>query len=430
MSIVNIITNYITLRKKGDNYIGVCPFHDDTKPSLIVSDTKNIYKCFACGNGGNEIKFVQNIENISNEKAKSRINEILGFQKYQCDEVLDTKTNIYSLFAKISNLFLTSHQFGKEALNYLYDRCITNDTIKKYQIGFVPNDNLIFELMKKPHNANGQTITDEMLVEVGLIKENWDKSFYNCFNNRIIFPMKNNNVIIGFSGRTFIDSKTKYFNSKNLTKNFLFGYDQINKNIDSIFLTEGIIDCLTLNQLDCNAVCTLGVSYNKEQLNSLKTFHNLKNINIFLDNDIAGYQATFQMYDDLKSCFPNITINCYDTLNIKYKDINEMYINNKQELVNCLIKPIDIDSYRINYLCKFLNEKDDIKKSEIVKKITKKRLNDLDLIKIKENNLSHLFSSFKNSSIIETLKINQNLIADELKKILNKEFGISFEQKK
>lgn len=297
--IVKIISEYIKLEKKSSSYIGLCPFHPDQNPSLHVSPSKKIYKCFSCGAAGDVIRFVENYEKVPFSRAvqivgeKSGINvELAGDDNYQ----VNTKYyNILQASANFYHFLLKNTVAGEEAKKYLYKRNLNDEIIKRFNIGLAGDE--IDLLYKSLLSENFQPLD---MIEAGVIRGT--TNYYDVFRSRIMFPLDDiNGKIVGFSGRVYKDIKkedAKYLNSfenkifkkGNILYNFSKAQNSI-RNKDSVFVFEGFMDVIAAYRCNIyNAVATMGTSISQNQINSLKKTTN--NIVLCYDGDTPGIEAS------------------------------------------------------------------------------------------------------------------------------------------
>lgn len=305
--IVDVISEYIQLTKRGRNWFGLCPFHNENTPSFSVSEDKQIFHCFGCGAGGNVITFVMDIENVSFPEAVSKLGERIGIHIDIQNQSMDNRIHRYS---KKEENMLNAHQFvaeyyhhlllntedGEKALNYLFKRGFTREDIESNGIGYaLPNwDSVAVLLQRKGFSP------DEM-VESGLIiqREN-DHTYFDRFRDRIMFPIRNEfGKVIGFSGRILEpkESEAKYLNSPESPifrkSEVLFNLDKARASIRKkrqAILMEGFMDVLAANKAGIdNAVATMGTSLTKEHITRLKRL--VRNVVICYDGDHAGWEA-------------------------------------------------------------------------------------------------------------------------------------------
>ena len=203
-NIIDVVSKYVEVAQKGKNYWAICPFHSDTTPSMSISEEKQIYKCFACGVGGNSIKFIKDIDSISNIEALKKVAAICNVdvdinisyaqQGNKYDENQLKLIEINNKAKDFYSLMLKSQQ-GKEALDYLTQRNLDNQIIEEFGIGFAPKNNKLLKLIQ---SFNYQ---DLELADCGLFSLNNEK-FYDFFTNRIVFPILDND---GKYSRIFLE---------------------------------------------------------------------------------------------------------------------------------------------------------------------------------------------------------------------------------
>ncbi len=333
--IVDIISNYLPLVKKGKNYFGVCPFHDDTNPSMSVSKDKQIYKCFSCGASGNVFTFIMDYEHVDFKEATSILAKRAGIELK--GPIKNTSTK-YDKYYKMYDLALKLYQnninsaIGKNAINYLEKRNITQELIKEFKIGLSLNDNNLTSLLLKKDYSNLE------LEEYGL-----GNGYGDIYINRIMFPLfDTNNRPIGFSGRIYnIQDTSKYINTKETPifkkGELLYNYYKSKEHVrekKNVIITEGFMDVIRLYSIGIkNAVALMGTSLTNEQINLLKRLS--QEIYICLDGDNAGKKATLKVGDSLINAGCNVkVISLKDNLDpdeyiLKYgKDsFNELYQN-------------------------------------------------------------------------------------------------------
>ena len=304
-NIVDIISSYIPLTKKGRNYFGLCPFHDDHSPSMSVSPEKNIYTCFVCGATGNAITFVMNYENVSYLEALKILANKLGItlnikETYKKKDNYDHLYEIYDFSNKFyqNNLNTSS---GHEAREYLKNRGIDEDIIKEFKIGLALSydKSLTKLLIQKGYK-------EQDLLDIGLTNKN-DYGYQDLFVNRIMFPLWNTEgKIIGYSGRIYNNEDTaKYINTKE-TIIFKKGLNLYNyhraKNVvrssGSVIIMEGFMDVIRAYSVGIkNVVATMGTALTPEQAQLIKKLSH--NVILCFDGDKAGNKATFACGNEL-----------------------------------------------------------------------------------------------------------------------------------
>lgn len=342
--IEKVIGNYLEIKQSGNYYKCLCPFHDDTNPSLHIDINKDIYKCFSCGAGGGTLKFVMEYENIDINNAKNKINSILGVNLYKYnDNNIDFKRKeILDNYISLANAFLNNKKNNESknvGLEYLQNRKINIETINKFEIGYADED--ILKILK----INYLNINNDLYKQYGLLSENNEIKH----KNRIIIPIFKNNIINGFTARSLVDNEYKYLNSQDLDKSeSLFGLNKIDKNCETVYFTEGVFDCLTLNQIGCNSVCSLGVNVTDKQIELLNTLPKLKQVIICFDNDRAGYDNSLELFKKIRKSNKYLSIGFIDYYGIHHKDINEIYCNNENLLIDMVSNCIDLNLFKTN----------------------------------------------------------------------------------
>ena len=300
VDIVDIIQEYVDLTKKGRNYWGVCPFHNDSNPSMSVSQEKQMYKCFSCNTGGGVFNFVQDIEKIPFPEALKKVGSKVGIEvkvasaapKYNNTqkEVVNALNDAMDFY----QLMLETDE-GQEALEYCDKRGLDQMTREKFRIGYAPTDKLIDYLVNK-----------KGYDEATLINASLMNSFNgDFFKNRLIFGITNNfGDIVGLSGRTLTGEGSKYINSAQsivFTKSkFLYNYknakDFIRKG-KSVIVVEGFMDVIALSKAGIdNVVAIMGTALTKENINLLKEVE----ITLMFDSDNAGIRATVKSIQELQ----------------------------------------------------------------------------------------------------------------------------------
>ena len=302
LDIVEVIGNYIKLQKAGQNYRGICPFHSEKKPSLFVSPSRQIWKCFGCGKSGDIFGFVKDIEGMEFKDALSLLAQKAGVElkKPSLESIKKEteKTRLYEVCEIAAQFF--EKQFegkrGKLAEEYLLKRGITKETIKKWRIGYAPDvwKSLADFLIKRGY-------TKDEIEKAGLEIRSEKGGFYDRFRGRIIFPIFDlNSRIIGFGGRIFGEKEdiAKYINSPATVlydkSRTLYGLDKAKietRKKDFFVLVEGYVDVILVSQSGFeNVVAVSGTSLTEYQLKILKRYS--ENIYISFDMDVAGDSAT------------------------------------------------------------------------------------------------------------------------------------------
>ncbi|WP_394866838.1 DNA primase [Paraclostridium bifermentans] len=325
--IVKVISDYIKVQQSGINYKGLCPFHGEKTPSFYINTSKQIYKCFGCGEGGDVINFVMKIENLEFMDAvkllakdcgieiNTNMDEQSKIRMEKVKKIQDINTEAARYY--FSNL-IKEKNYGYE---YLRRRGLDDKIIKKFGLGYAPKawTNLMEYLISKGYDK-------ETLVECGLVTYKKDgNKYYDRFINRVIFPIFDyRGNVIGFGGRVLDDSLPKYLNSPDTLafnkKYNLYGLNFARKNITdrTVILVEGYMDLISLYQYGIRNVCaTLGTALTIDQGNLLKRY--VDTVVISYDSDDAGVKATLRAIDILTSVGINVKV-----LNLKdVKDPDE-----------------------------------------------------------------------------------------------------------
>lgn len=308
--IVEVISEYLTLKKSGINYRAVCPFHSEKTPSFFVNPSKQIYHCFGCGEGGNVFSFLMKIENVTFIEAVKLLAEKRGIElsDYRSENI-DSKEEkekkeilrLNEYAAELYHSILLKDKQGENALKYLSSRSITEETILKFKLGYAP---LSWDFILE--KATKQGFKQEILMKAGLILNSSDgKKMYDRFRGRIIFPIQDSkSKIVGFGGRVIVDSDSaKYVNSPDTPvyhkSHILYGWnfarDSVLKNSE-VVLVEGYFDCIMCHQHGIeNVVATLGTALTDGHAGLLKRYVN--NCVICYDVDFAGEKASLRGVD-------------------------------------------------------------------------------------------------------------------------------------
>ncbi|HQJ74384.1 MAG TPA: DNA primase [Bacteroidota bacterium] len=304
--IVEVIGSYVRLIRRGRNYLGLCPFHQEKTPSFTVSPDKQIFHCFGCHAGGNVFSFIQQYEKVNFIDAVKKLAERAGIPIIFQEESLEKdreREQFYVLNEFAANYFqnILFSDLGKIGKEYFLSRDITEETINKFKLGFSLNsfDHFV-------NYSQKQKIDLEKLFKIGLIGKREDGSFFDVFRGRIIFPITNTyGKIVGFGARKLFenDDSGKYINSKesliyNKSKilyGLSFSKEEIRKS-DFAILVEGYMDFLTLYQNGIkNIVASSGTAITDDQVKILKRY--TKNILFLYDADLAGMKATVRGLD-------------------------------------------------------------------------------------------------------------------------------------
>ncbi|HDC5749349.1 TPA: DNA primase [Staphylococcus aureus] len=305
--ILDLVSEYVKLEKRGRNYIGLCPFHDEKTPSFTVSEDKQICHCFGCKKGGNVFQFTQEIKDISFVEAVKelgdRVNVAVDIEATQSNSNVQIASDdlqmieMHELIQEFYYYALTKTVEGEQALTYLQERGFTDALIKERGIGFAPDSSHFCHdfLQKKGYDIG-------LAYEAGLLSRNEENfSYYDRFRNRIMFPLKNaQGRIVGYSGRTYTGQEPKYLNSPETPifqkRKLLYNLDKARKSIrklDEIVLLEGFMDVIKSDTAGLkNVVATMGTQLSDEHITFIRKL--TSNITLMFDGDFAGSEATLK----------------------------------------------------------------------------------------------------------------------------------------
>ncbi len=378
--IVDVVSEHVAIKKKGREMVGLCPFHDDHRPSLNVNVQKQIFKCFACGAGGDVFKFVQMRENLTFPQAIERLADRAGIKlerrKPTGHEPLHRTPNggvtsdeidpnqlarVNAWAAKYFQKNLYDNEKGKYARDYLAERKLTAESIKKWQLGLAIDAQ--DDLLKHARAAN---IPAKLLEQAGLITaQNQDLStgrLADKFTNRLMFPITDvTGRVIGFGGRTLSEQGAKYINSPTTVlfdkSNSLYGLEQARHQIvstETAVVVEGYTDCIMAHQFGCtNVVATLGTSFTTGHGRILRRY--AKIVVLVFDNDAAGIEAANRALDVCLS----------QRIDIKLASIPQgkdpcdfLLANSKEKFQQLLDDAVDVLRFKWDRLTEKLNADD------------------------------------------------------------------------
>lgn len=291
LDVVDIISQFLQVKKAGANFKACCPFHGEKTPSFVISPAKQIYHCFGCGVGGDSIKFVMEFEKLSYPEAIEKLASMVNFS-LEYDN--NTKSYDYKVIEKLNEYYEKLLVQKNDAYDYLIQRGISSFSIEKFQLGYAPNSNETLNYL----NQNFLNLSDAK--EFGII-DHGENGLYARFIDRITFPIYTlSSKLVGFGGRTISGHNAKYINSPQ-TKFFnksrlLYGYNIAKQNIfkkNKIIITEGYLDVIMLHQAGFdNAVATLGTALTNEHLPLISRGE--PKVILAYDGDKAGLNAAFK----------------------------------------------------------------------------------------------------------------------------------------
>ena len=360
--IVDIISEDVKLKRSGRNFSGLCPFHNEKSPSFSVSQDKQIYKCFGCGESGNVITFVMKKRNMQFVDAvrylADRANISIGTNQGKLSQKDQKRQLFYKLNVEAARFFFNNLRNSNSSREYFFNRGIKEETIKKFGLGYAKDswNSLIMHMKRLGYN-------DELLLEAGLaLKSEKTGNKYDRFRNRVIFPVFDyRGKVIGFGGRVLDDSKPKYLNSPEtliFQKGInLYGLNFALKNPipDRYFImVEGYMDVITLHQFGItNVVATLGTALTTNQARLLKRYAD--KVIISFDADFAGQTATLRGLNILREAGFDIRV-----LNIPQGKDPDEYIrsNGRESFIKLINNAEGLVDYRIRKAADGLNLRD------------------------------------------------------------------------
>lgn len=369
--IVDIISQYVHLKRSGRNFFGLCPFHNEKSPSFSVSPDKQIFHCFGCGVGGNVFTFLQKIEGISFVEAVQTLAERSNIQLPTLQNSADSyKEELKSKVYKVNeftaqfyheNLYKPEAKIAQE---YIKKRKLTNNTLKSFRIGFSGKFDELYRELKK------QGFEDTEILESGLVNKNDNGKYIDRYRNRLMFPICDaRGRVIAFGGRVLDDSKPKYINSpENVVYSKgrnLFGLNVAKKgDTKKLLIVEGYMDVISLHQRGItNVVAPLGTALTQQQGWLLRK--NAEQIILSFDSDEAGLTAKIRALDILQNMGCDIRILQMEGAkdpdeyiikygNVRFKALIEKAISVIEFKVKILKKDLDLGN--VNDKIKFLNE--------------------------------------------------------------------------
>lgn len=380
INIVNLIARYLPTKKRGRHYLACCPFHQEKTPSFTISEELQIFKCFGCGKSGDVFTFLEEYEHIDFREALEQLAKEAGVVLIKSDFANQEENHrkiLIEINEQIANFYhfiLTKHPLGAAALNYVLNRGITPETLKKFKIGFSPkNSQLIVNFLSKKGYQN------QDLIATGSFAQNkYGRSgLYDRFQDRLVFPLADyRGRILGFSGRILPNSQNpnlaKYINSPETEiyhkSEMLFGLnlakEAVKKN-NFIIITEGEFDMISPFQRGIeNIVAIKGTAFTQEQLQLLKRYTD--NLILGLDSDFAGNAAakkSIELADSLG--FDIKVLNLGD----KYKDPDEAVSADLEFFKNQLNHTLPVWDFIIKTAVKTFGTETDKNKKNILEMV-------------------------------------------------------------
>ena len=357
--IVDVISQYVHLKRRGRNFFGLCPFHNEKSPSFSVSPDKQIFHCFGCGVGGNVITFVSKIEGMNfvetvkmlAERANILLPTLDNNGDIQRELLKDKVYKVNEFSAQFYHQNLYNNIQAKVAQQYVKKRELSNETLKAFRIGFSGRFDELYNELKK------HGFEDQEILESGLVNKNDKGQFIDRYRNRLMFPICDvRGRVIAFGGRVLDDSKPKYINSpENVVYSkgrHLFGLNVAKKSdIKRLLIVEGYMDVISLHQRGItNVVASLGTALTEQQGWLLR--RNTEQIILSFDSDEAGVQAKLRALDVLQNMGCDLRILQMEGA----KDPDEFVIKyGNARFRNLIDKAISVIEFKVRILKKDLN---------------------------------------------------------------------------
>ncbi|MBR0491007.1 MAG: DNA primase [Clostridia bacterium] len=408
--IVDVISQYVHLKRSGRNYFGLCPFHNEKSPSFSVSPDKQIFHCFGCGVGGNVFSFLSKIENISFIEAvqnlASRANIALPTLENNADSAKEElkakvyKVNEFAAEFYHQNLYKPEAKPGQE---YVKKRKLSNETLKSYRIGFSGKFDELYKALKQ------EGFQEKEILESGLVNKNENGKYIDRYRNRLMFPICDvRGRVIAFGGRVLDDSKPKYINSpENVVYSkgrHLFGLNVAKKgDLKKILIVEGYMDVISLHQRGItNVVAALGTALTQNQGWLLR--RNSEQVILGFDSDGAGQTAILRSIEILQNMGCDMRILQMEGA----KDPDEYIIKYGNARFQALMdKAISLVEYKVKILKKDLNLENTSDKIKFLNEIS-------NLISTVENNMER---EVYIENIAKTYNISKEAIYAQVNKL-------------
>lgn len=441
--IVAIIGDYVDLKKSGNSYKGLCPFHNEKTPSFTVDDRKQLFHCFGCGEGGDVVSFIMHKEGLSYIDSMKYLAKKAGIK---LDDTKSSKENkilnrYYDINKDIMMYFYKNLLTDKACQIYLKNRGFRSNIVNTFMLGFAKNswDDLLNYVKKKDY------LLDD-IENLGLIKKSQNGKYYDKYRNRLIFPIINHyGKVIGFGGRSIDSTMPKYLNSPEsqvFKKRYnLYGLNIFKKQSNKdIILVEGYMDVIGLNNQGIDqAVASLGTSLTSDQAKLLKRYS--KNVYICYDEDNAGIKATDRAIEILldegikpniisleKGLDPDDFVKKYgrDAFIKKMDEASDVYNYKYNKILDLYAESKDNEKFeKLNLFIEFLSSiKSDLTREIFINNVSK--LFDIDKSTLKESVLKYNDNykktyknqnkdSFYNKNDFKNFNTNQNTIIERKK---------------
>lgn len=372
--IVDVISQYVHLKRSGRNYFGLCPFHNEKSPSFSVSPDKQIFHCFGCGVGGNVITFVSQIEGLNFVETVQMLAERANIQLPTLQNNGDTQREILKDKVYKVNEFTAEYYHqnlykpqAKIAQEYVKKRQLTNETLKSFRIGFSGKFDELYQKLKK------QGFQEQEILESGLVNKNERGQYIDRYRNRLMFPICDaRGRVIAFGGRVLDDSKPKYINSpENVVYSkgrHLFGLNVAKKgDTKKILIVEGYMDVISLHQRGItNVVASLGTALTEQQGWLLRK--NSEQIILSFDSDEAGIKAKLRSIEILQNMGCDLRVLQLEGA----KDPDEYILKyGNMRFQNAVDKAFSVVEFKVKILKKELNLENTNDKIKFLNEIAK-----------------------------------------------------------
>ena len=356
--IVDVISQYVNLKRSGRNFFGLCPFHKEKSPSFSVSPDKQIFHCFGCGAGGNVIHFISKIENADFKEAIGILANRAGIElptlnNYEDNKTALLKSKVYEINQIAAefyhqNLYKPTSKIGQE---YIKKRKLDNRTLKSFLIGYSGNFDELYRILKQ------KGFTEEEILASSLVNKKDDGKYIDRFRKRVMFPIQDTrNKVIAFGGRVTDDSKPKYINSpENIVYSkgrHLFGLNVAKRGeLKNIIIVEGYMDAISLYQRGItNVVASLGTALTEAQGRLLRRYS--ERVTIGYDSDGAGQAATLRGLEILQNIGCDVRIMQISGA----KDPDEYVIKyGPERFLKCVEQAISLVEFKVKMLKQSLN---------------------------------------------------------------------------
>lgn len=370
-NIVDVIGSVVTLKRGGSSYMACCPFHNEKTPSFSVSESKQFYHCFGCGESGDVFSFIQKYYNVTFPEAVEKLAAQYGVTIEREDTATSRKrAEMLEVNRLAASFFFNNIKDSKsEGYKYSTERGLTPETIKEFGLGYTGNTYYgLYNFLKK------NKVSDETMIELGLVSKNEKGQIYDKYRNRLMFPIiDTRGKVIGFGGRIIGKGEPKYLNSSEssvfLKKNNLYGLNMAKTSIQQegyAFLVEGYMDMVSLYQSGvCNVVASLGTSLTENQAKLLKRY--CSKVILCYDADAAGIKAAIRGIDVLRGADMEVKV-----LHVENAKDPDEYVKKfgKEAFMDLMLKKsLDHVDYKVALIQKKYNRKNNDQNVKFIKAV-------------------------------------------------------------